>query len=74
MAGDGQTHPDKTVSHKLPNPELTADANQKDCPPHCPLTRQTNERTDPQLDAPLTQDHRRGTLGRERRVCEQQKE
>lgn len=47
---------------------------QKDCRPHCPLSRQTNEQTDPRLDAPLTQDHRRGTLGRERRVCEQQKE
>lgn len=59
-------------SHTLPNSVLRTDANWEDSPPSCPLSCPTHERTDPRLDASLTQDHRRGTSGGERRVCEQQ--
>lgn len=66
--------PRRHDSHTLPNSVLRADANREDSPPSCPVSCPTHEQTDPRLDARLTQDHRRGTSGRERRVREQQEE
>lgn len=63
---------DKTVT---PPPRARADANREDIPPDPrTLSFPTHERTDPRLDARLTQDHRGVTSGRKRRVCEQQEE